>query len=1135
MNMKLIQLSLSVATIFIVVFFHSSSSRANPFIQSVSPSLNYLGADHNANILIFFTQEMAVATLNGNNIHVHASEFGLKTSSLAYDSLNRRLIIDPIGTFRHGEIVTVILDTGIRTNLNVPIQRFQFRFTIKTHNGTGLFVHTSNIYDYGYGTALGDLDSDGDVDMLIRNTNENIIYRNNGSGDFTQYASIPGSNGFDVFDNMADMDNDGDLDILSQVTDSIRLYENDGNGNFSNAHTFHGQLGRIGDLDGNGYMDIAYFKGKLFVLYNESGILNRLDSSCEAFNGGKRLMLEDFNNDGLLDAIAMDYNVSGVFCSYYGNRTFTLYSNTLDNVFLCNNISTDRFIRGCEGNVYDEIYEYRTFDYDRNGYVDIIASRLKITNIGNGTFLKEQTNESLIYHFISGDFNGDNRYDILGQNPFLNVLIDNGSGHYLQNPNNIYTFASPSLSDIDNDGDLDAVKSYPVAVFLNRNSEDCSILGPEVVVKSDTLDFTVEDTGGRWEVQNFYGANAMIIGNTLSESVRIFSGNTLGQFRVVRYSDSNYVSCRKSVMIRDNPLIGHYTLGTGGDFTSFNSAVSALMVNGIAGNTTFNILPGTTSEYVVIDSIPGTNPEFVVTFRSQTGNPNDVIWTTDSSAINLRGYNNICFENIKFINNSLDASKFFIRATGKHDKFLVKSSIMQGSFLSAFGCELGMLEFAENHLSNPNLFENWPEYYIFVSNDGIQRNNSVRIVNNSFSSSKQVLLLEGQDSIVFTDNNVSDVFLGLSIIQCRSSLIFERNKISSIDGVGRPLVIASFSGSRGRFANNFAYGGNEGVVFARCPNLQIVNNTIYGGRFSISIIDSSYNIDLANNIIRERIELDVDNINYMNFNNITQVYGRYGANNGYWNLSEWILISGHDSNSVNRQVYLEPDGYHLSSLSIADDSLRGIPISGITHDIDGDLRNPLRPFMGADEPRLPFGPVLKLKLIPEGKYFPIFNMLSSQDSLKIFIRESEPPYSIVDSSFALIDSLTFETVVNFPGLEINGRYYIAVKHFNTIETWSKAGGELIYESDTTQYDFTTSASQAYGNNLKRKGAKYCLISGDVYQDGYIDGTDMMIIDNDAFIFVSGRFLSSDLNGDGFVDAGDMQIADNNVGRETIKP
>jgi len=44
-------------------------------------------------------------------------------------------------------------------------------------------------------------------------------------------------------------------------------------------------------------------------------------------------------------------------------------------------------------------------------------------------------------------------------------------------------------------------------------------------------------------------------------------------------------------------------------------------------------------------------------------------------------------------------------------------------------------------------------------------------------------------------------------------------------------------------------------------------------------------------------------------------------------------------------------------------------------------------------------------------------------------------------------------------------------------------------------------------------------SGDVNQDGVVDGSDQPIIGNTAFNFSTG-YLSSDLNGDSFVDASD---------------
>lgn len=176
-----------------------------------------------------------------------------------------------------------------------------------------------------------------------------------------------------------------------------------------------------------------------------------------------------------------------------------------------------------------------------------------------------------------------------------------------------------------------------------------------------------------------------------------------------------------------------------------------------------------------------------------------------------------------------------------------------------------------------------------------------------------------------------------------------------------------------------------------------------------------------------------------------------------------------------------------------------------------------------------------LKLIIEGLYYPLFGVMSRRDTIKAYLRNTTSPYSLIDSCTSTIDSVSFTFNAKFNNA-VSGRYYIVINHFQSLETWSKSGGDsLTASSETPIYDFTNSASKAYGNNLKLKGGKYCIISGDVSQDGFIDGSDFLVIDNDAYNFASGRFLPSDLNGDGFTDALDMQIGDNNRSREVIRP
>lgn len=114
----------------------------------------------------------------------------------------------------------------------------------------------------------------------------------------------------------------------------------------------------------------------------------------------------------------------------------------------------------------------------------------------------------------------------------------------------------------------------------------------------------------------------------------------------------------------------------------------------------------------------------------------------------------------------------------------------------------------------------------------------------------------------------------------------------------------------------------------------------------------------------------------------------------------------------------------------------------------------------------------------------------------------------------------------------SGSYYVTVKHRNSLETVSAQ--PLSFSGGTRAYDFSLSAAQAYGSNLKLlpTGA-YGIFSGDVNADGKIDLTDADLITTAATGFTTGYF-TTDLNGDGIVDALDLIVVDNNAANFRMK-
>ena len=100
----------------------------------------------------------------------------------------------------------------------------------------------------------------------------------------------------------------------------------------------------------------------------------------------------------------------------------------------------------------------------------------------------------------------------------------------------------------------------------------------------------------------------------------------------------------------------------------------------------------------------------------------------------------------------------------------------------------------------------------------------------------------------------------------------------------------------------------------------------------------------------------------------------------------------------------------------------------------------------------------------------------------------------------------------------NGYYYLLLKHRNHLETWS---AEPVLITANSTYDFSTAANKAYGSNqVQVENGIWAFFTGDINQDGVVDGLDYNDWENDSNNFAGGYF-STDLNGDGIVDGLDF--------------
>jgi hypothetical protein len=198
-------------------------------------------------------------------------------------------------------------------------------------------------------------------------------------------------------------------------------------------------------------------------------------------------------------------------------------------------------------------------------------------------------------------------------------------------------------------------------------------------------------------------------------------------------------------------------------------------------------------------------------------------------------------------------------------------------------------------------------------------------------------------------------------------------------------------------------------------------------------------------------------------------------------------------------------------------------------DGDCDDTNPLRNLTN------PCESVVTVKMIIEGYYDTDTQAMrpvmlnqgvgisaTDVDTVTIELRDATT-YELVTSTTAMLQT-NGNAVASFTTAP-SGSFYIVVKHRNALETWS-ANPVTVGASPST-YDFTTSSDKAYGDNMKMLAlGVYGFYSGDINQDGFIEGLDYAPLFNDSDNLLEG-FQTTDLNGDGYVEGLDYPFLFNN--------
>jgi hypothetical protein len=326
----------------------------------------------------------------------------------------------------------------------------------------------------------GDFNNDGNIDLAVTNMySDNIsVLKNDGTGDFLvdsviQVGTLPQSTPIAI----GDLEMDGDLDVVitNRWSESVSVLFNNGNGKFTKDTLLIIGIQPISacliDIDGDGDLDLAiadYGNGgsdKVYLYLNNGEGYFELSSDLTTDSGPVYVSTGDLDLDGDLDLVVVIYDPGAVsIFKNDGSGNFTK-----DATYTSGTLAVS--VAVC--------------DLNNDGNLDLAVSNSSSGNIityennGSGSFTQEHTINigGGITYLTVNDFNGDGYLDLAVPNYITNkfyILLNDHSGDFSEIKN--IAIVSPNgitSGDYNNDGIVDLAVSQGaenlVSIFLNQD------------------------------------------------------------------------------------------------------------------------------------------------------------------------------------------------------------------------------------------------------------------------------------------------------------------------------------------------------------------------------------------------------------------------------------------------------------------------------------------------------------------------------------------------------------------------------------------------------------------------------------------------------------------------------------------